>query len=302
MLKLQKAKIQEFFRFIEERHSIYDRRSAGQPWPWTTDPILQTYKFTNVLRELDKGTVWYREHIREPYAQHLELFFNTAVYRRHNYIGTAEALGFIEDYSEPKRRDYVEMMMQRRARGEQIFTGAYMTCGTIRRPDGTIPPTKTEQIFDIAFGVLWEKREELAPHPLDTLEEAFNRFKAGKVPGFGDFLIYEVISDLRWTRYLQNATDILSWANPGPGAQRGIMRLAGQPVKSIPKPKRDECIAAMRLLVGIQYDYLRYTLSFPVMEARDIEHSLCEWDKYQRVTYGEGKMRSKFIPPHLRKV
>ena len=35
----------------------------------------------------------------------------------------------------------------------------------------------------------------------------------------------------------------------------------------------------------------------PVLEMREIEHSLCEFDKYQRVKNGEGKPRSIYQPP-----
>lgn len=30
------------------------------------------------------------------------------------------------------------------------------------------------------------------------------------------------------------------------------------------------------------------------IDMRTIEHSLCEWDKYERVRLGQGKPRSKF--------
>ena len=47
--------------FAIERHKIYLRRSAGQPFPWTDDPILQKYKFNNIYRELDKTTIWIKD-------------------------------------------------------------------------------------------------------------------------------------------------------------------------------------------------------------------------------------------------
>jgi len=33
---------------------IYNARREGRPSPWTTDPLLSQYKFTNVFRELDR--------------------------------------------------------------------------------------------------------------------------------------------------------------------------------------------------------------------------------------------------------
>jgi hypothetical protein len=295
-MELLSDNIQQFFEFMNERHAVYLRRANGHPWPWTLDPILQTYKFTNVYRELDRGTVHCREAIREPYAAHPELFFNIAAYRRYNLIETQQALGYIEDYDADR---YTQHMFQRRASGGQIFTGAHMLCGNIRDASGYMPPTKIEQIFNISFAILWNKRRELEPQPGDTLEMAFNRLD-GKVPGYGHFITYEVITDLRWTRYLCNAADILTWANPGPGAIRGIVRLMGQDARHGTKdfPSRAECIMAMRTLLELSPEYLAYWMD--PLEMRDVEHSLCEWDKYMRVLTGEGKPRSKFVPPQLR--
>ena len=50
-----------FFWWIEERHEIFKKKEQGLPRPWTTDIILDTYRFTNPFRENDKTTVWFRE-------------------------------------------------------------------------------------------------------------------------------------------------------------------------------------------------------------------------------------------------
>lgn len=284
--------VQEFYNWVNERHAIYLRRSRGDPWPWTDDPILQTYKFTNVFRELDRGTVWLREHFIQPYWEHQELFANIAMYRRYNWIGTAEELGFMVDY-DPEW--IVAQMEARKARGEQIFTGAHMLCGGIRYPDGTLPFSKVEQIFGIAFKILWDNREELEPMPGEGLEDAYNRLLS-KVPGFGPFITYEIVTDLRHTRYLCDAHDIMTWANPGPGAKRGICRVLGKDIKE--PISRDYQITCMKWLLDISDDFKADWV--PQMEMRDIEHSLCEFDKYERTRTGLGKPRCKFTPPHLR--
>lgn len=50
----------DFFAFARERHATYLRRQSGAPEPWTDDPILRKFRFTNVFRELDRTTVWFR--------------------------------------------------------------------------------------------------------------------------------------------------------------------------------------------------------------------------------------------------
>ena len=44
--------------------------------------------------------------------------------------------------------------------------------------------------------------------------------------GFSGFMAYEVVTDLRHTKYLKNADDINTWANAGPGAVRGLNRIS----------------------------------------------------------------------------
>lgn len=286
----------KFFNFIKERHAIYLRRKRGDPWPWTDDPIMQTYKFTNIFRELDTGTVHCRKEIREPYADDPELFFNIASYRLYNYIDSQKAIGYVRHYN-PKKVMY--LMYKRQKEGYRIFTGAHMITGTLGGP-------KIEQVFGLCLSRLWQHRKELEPQPGDTLQQAFKRLNKHN-PGYGPFIAYEVISDLRWTRYLCNAVDIMTWANPGPGCKRGLNRILGNKVRETTSadrrkyPKGDEeYLEHMRMLLESSRTFLPKWV--PALEMRDVEHSLCEYDKYMRATLGEGRPRSKFVAPHLRQV
>src|SRR3989304_2488073 len=120
--------VESFFKFIAERHAIYIRRTRGDEWPWTDDPILQKYKFTNIFRELDTGTIYCREAIRDPYADHPELFFNVAMYRLFNWVPTFETIGFVEEFDTKYVNKVVRRMREQR---QQIFTGAHMITGTL---------------------------------------------------------------------------------------------------------------------------------------------------------------------------
>jgi hypothetical protein len=285
-------RIEDFWKFVQERQAIYVRyKLLGMPKnDLTADPILKKYKFTNVFRELDTGTIWQRENFREPYADHPELFFNIALYRAYNRIATAEAIGFIEDYPTSGTEQIVRDLY---ATGQPVFTGAYMLTGTLGGD-------KIHQVFNICANYLWEHRKKLEPSPWDTLREAFDRI-ASKVPGIGPFIAYEIISDLRWTRYLRNAKDIQRWANPGPGAKRGIKRIYNIPVRDNHSAHKDEYPSDYEGMIKVM-KYLMHMLNcvkppkFPDFEMRDIEHSLCEFDKYERVRTGEGRPRSVFNP------
>lgn len=297
MITIPEENVKRYFRFIKERHAIYIRRQRGDEWPWTEDSILQTYKFTNIFRELDVGTVHCREAIREPYANHPELFFNIATYRLYNYTETQKEIGYIVRYNPD---DAMALMYARRKRGGRIFTSAHMITGNVGGGTGV---DKIQQVFGLCFTQLWNNRQQLEPQPGDTLEIAFNRLYGHNL-GYGAFIAYEAITDLRHTRYLENATDIMTWANAGPGAMRGINRLLGNPVRETSAadrkayPRREEYVDYMRYLLSVSRDYLPKWV--PIMEMRDIEHATCEWDKYERVRLGEGRPRSRYVPPHLR--
>jgi hypothetical protein len=86
----------------------------------------------------------------------------------------------------------------------------------------------------------------------------------------------------------------MTWANAGPGAIRGLNRLYDRPLKTQPHPEATRC-EMMELLKAIKWPK---GAAWPALEMRDIEHSLCEYDKWKRVHLGEGTPRSKYHPAH----
>ena len=47
--------------------------------------------------------------------------------------------------------------------------------------------------------------------------------------GWGPFMAYQAVVDMRFTRLLSGAADIATWAAAGPGTIRGLNRLHGRP-------------------------------------------------------------------------
>ena len=269
--------IERFFYYINERHMMYLRRKNGVEYPWTSDAILTEYSFCNVYRELDRVTEWIRVNWREPYHDHSNLPFAMAVARQINWPDTLEEIGFPETW-EPEK---VKAIMQaRKDRGDKVYTGAYMLTGTLGG-------TKIEQTIDKILTPLYQQ-----PPTIKTwsLEESWREYLPR--PGFSGFMAYEVVTDLRHTRYLSKAEDIMTWANPGPGAQRGLNRIHGRDLK---KTIKNELLNyEMRLLLEASSDYLEpHTMP---LEMRDIEHCLCEFDKYERTRLGQGRPRAKYKP------
>lgn len=305
-MDIPEENIKRFFDFANERHAIYLRRQRGEPWPWTSNPILRDYFFTNCYRQLDKGTQWLTTNIIEPGStEHELLFFNILVYRCHNRISTAERLGWIRNYDADEALRYEMWMQQLSDMGVHIFTGAYMVTGSIRE-NGVCSKSKVHQQFGITFPYVWKHIADLMPLPGSTLEEAFNRL-ALHAPGIGKFVAYEIITDLRYTHFLDKASDIYTWANPGPGCRRGLGRIVGKQVEhhyQYTIHNTQECLDLMQFLMSVSPKYLApYMYSDnPNMQndMRFYEHVACEFDKAERVRLHEGKARRKYINPEKR--
>lgn len=293
-----------FWYWINERHKIYLKRKQHKPEPWTRDLILQKYKFTNPFRQLDRVTQeWVGRYATLLGTDHAvseaksftrkpptdgDILFHCAMFRLFNWPPTYDALyysGVPWSYGSAMR-----ILERLKGEGRQIFTGAYIV------PNMGMSDPKID-IIAAAVDLVHENRVAMAAYIRSerSLEKTCEVLQL--VPTIGPFIAYEIACDLRFTRLLADATDILCWANPGPGAKRGIHRLfSAAPALTKPRP---DYLAVMRDLLkraqagAVSQEVLKAEYPF---ELREIEHSLCEFDKYMRVKNGEGRPRSLFKP------
>jgi hypothetical protein len=271
---MQIESIDRFFYWIHERTSIQEKKDRGDPWPWTEDLILREYKFTNAFRERDKTTVWFRENIRDPLKLEPEVYMATVIFRWFNLIETGETLlkHNLHTNWDPEKA-YTVIVPQKK-----WITGAYMVKS----------PTAMNKVRGVCQTIttLWNDRQNFIDRcPWKTLQK-MTLFLEG-YPFLGPFLAYELSTDLRYTYIGSNATDINEWANAGPGAMRGLNRIHERDLHYT--SKRHDWCSEMRELLTLSQE--RSSLNF---ELREIEHSLCEFDKYERVRLGQGTPRSKY--------
>lgn len=284
--KLDIDNISTLFWFMRQRHMIWHKRARDIPPPWTVDPVLQVYSFTNVYRELDRVTIWFRKNVRGKGRNSRDEIFRTIAFRFFNRPSSFER---ILDLTSFETWDPYSVEKQMRAGGPPYVTGAYI----IKTPTGMDKLKGVIRCIDQAHKILasWN-----VPDHVDqwvTLERAHMDLK--KFPYLGGFMAYEVVSDLRWT-ILRNARDIDLWAFAGPGAKRGVNRVYGRPLDA--KGGNEFFLIKMQDLL----DASRTTLwpndtLYPPLEMREIEHSLCEYDKWCRMhTEPNARLRQKFTP------
>lgn len=288
--------VQGFFAYAQEREAIRRKREAGEPRPWTEDAVLQRWRFCNVFREHDKTTVWFRERWRDRVRNDPRAaVWGCFLFRWFNLIESGErllaaGLDRVEDWDADACRRAFEG-------ADRFVTGAYM----VKTPDGL---KKLEGILScveqtVSLGTL----DAIADRAGDlTLEAAHVILQ--EAPFMGSFMAYEVVTDLRHTCVLEDAPDIMTWASPGPGAARGLDWVHGPPK---PWPKRQyhlpesraQMIREMQDLLAESRNPQLWPQEFGRWEMREVEHTLCEFDKYMRAINGQ-TLKRRFDKPERR--
>lgn len=314
--------------FADERHAIYLRKALIQgelipEWAnpagiadvedfacmgegYSQDDILSSFRFCNVFRELDRVTVWIRENIREPYADHEHLWFMLAAARFINWPPTLAHL-IQSGYSWPgtnpdfKPEDMTRALEWWKREGHKVETGAYMIRAESDPKKEWYSWSKQRYVSEVVLGRPWEQRANVLnflsshfkgePPTLQRTWEVLTQ-KVNLWVGWGPFMAGQVVADLRHTRYLSGAADVGRWAPVGPGSARGLNRLARRPLKqSVPQAQGlDEMLQLQELVNEATGPHV------PPIELHDIQNCLCETDKYLRVKLGEGKPRSAYVP------
>jgi len=268
--------LKAFSAFVHERHRIYVCRAAGVQKPWTKDPVLRDFRFTNVYRELDTVTAWVRENWREPNADHPDLWFAMAVARLINWPDTLAEMGFPGTWNAKAASKFMLVASERAERKEKVFTSAYIINQAVTGGDGM---KKADYLARVVFTDLWERREFIRPRTGDMLAEFHERLMTAY--GMGSFLAAQVVADTKHCLPLKDAPDWHTWAASGPGSRRGLNILLGLDPKT---PMRESLwrstVQAVRDDFNLHYrDVL--VLGSP-LDAQDFQNCLCEYSKYTR--------------------
>jgi hypothetical protein len=109
-----------------------------------------------------------------------------------------------------------------------------------------------------------------------------------------------VVLDLQETLVLANRPhaerQFYAWV--GPGAKRGLNRIAGRPYRNA--LTRNNAQTELEQL----YRVLRKRRRLPTvvhtgLTMHDVQFSLCEFDKYERALWGQGTPKQRYVPRGL---
>lgn len=277
------------FYWVRERENIRLAKDAGQPHAvWTGDPILKAHRFCNVRREDDRVTIWVRENIREPFADSPYLWLMLCVARQINWPETLQEVigtwGGAWPCATFEPANLTMALNARQARGQKVYTGAYMISAPAQKG-----ADKQAYIAETVIGDLWRRRDIFEKHFAGVPSMRRTHELIMRSNGWGQFMAYQAVVDMRFTHLLQHAGDALTWAAAGPGTLRGLNRLHGRDKDAA--LSQEQALREMRAI----YEVVE-TETGVKMDFSDVPNILCETDKYLRVKNGEGKPRALYVP------
>jgi hypothetical protein len=304
MRHLAPARVSEvydsYWRFAAERQAVFFRRTRGDTGPWTRNPVLAVYKFTNAYRASDRVSQYLIRHVI--YRDDLpntprEVFFRILLFKLFNKIETWQLLQrsigpiTFEDY---KFRRYDNALTRAMRAGRRIYSAAYIM------PPGSKAfgqPAKHQNhllllermMADDLAGKLAQAR---------TMQEGFHQLRS--YPTIGDFLAYQFITDINYSEITSFSE--MDFVVPGPGARDGLRKCFADP-GGLNEPE------LIRLVADLQeQEFERLGLDFQSLWGRrlqliDCQNLFCEVDKYARVAHphvvgrtGRSRIKQKFNP------
>lgn len=269
----------DLFKFIYARHQIYERRLSGRSKPWTSDPILQKYRFCNVYRELDTQTIWFAQNWRKRYENDPDLWFASLMFRFINWNETADLIWRPLPWDSEL---FLEAIKERESNGQKVYSSAYMISTHGKKE-------KKSTYLASSLSKIWSERKSIRYVRWEGLQKFHTRLMSQY--DVGSFIAAQVIADCKYAGDMRLAEDWWSFCASGPGSKRGLNRV----LNFDPKAKWDEdawrsCMADLQEDI----DRLIKRAQMPMLHAQDLQNCLCEFDKYERVRLGEGRPKQRY--------
>ena len=302
--RLAPAKVSEvyesYWRFAAERQAVFFRRVRRERRPWTDNPVLATYKFTNAYRASDRVTQYLIRHVI--YRDNLpkspsEVFFRILLFKLFNKIETWELLErdvgpiTFEDY---RFAAYDAVLARAKQTGRRIYSAAYIM------PPGSRAFGRSAKHQNHLLLLERMMADRLAERLAQarSMQEGFEKLRA--YPTIGDFLAYQFITDINYSELIDFSE--MDFVVPGPGARDGLRKCFVDP-GGLNEPE------LIRLMAGLQeQEFERLDLDFQSLWGRrlqliDCQNLFCEVDKYARVAHphiggktGRVRIKQKFVP------
>lgn len=268
----------EFWRFAARRQAIFFQRMKRQLPPWTDDPILRRYKFTNAYRASDRVSQFLIRHVIYAGPQTAEdLFFRVLLFKIFNNIAAWRLLEreigddlCVATYDFGR---YDDVLSGALARGDRIYSAAYIM------PSPNLGERRKHQNHLRLLEMMLKDHLPGRLAAMASMNEVYLALK--QYPGIGGFLAYQYATDLNYSILIDFDED--DFVVAGPGALDGI-RKCFEPSGIAP----EELIR--RVTQQQEAHFERLGVSFQTLWGRrlkliDCQNLFCEIGKYARVAF-----------------
>jgi hypothetical protein len=286
-----------FWRFATERQAIFYRRVAAAHGPYTNDPVLGTYKFTNAYRAADRVSQFLiKDVIYAGDQSPREVFFRTILFKMFNKISTWKLLS--EHFGQITSRLPIgsidTVLTHALESGAKIYSGAYIM------PSGTTQFRESRK-HRAHLRLLEQMMSTDVPERLTDAKKMVDAFHILRsYPMLGDFLAYQYLIDLNYSDILRFSES--DFVVPGPGARSGLRKCfpAAEPgieadlIRAVAENQEPEFASR-----GLAFHFLGGRR----LQLIDCQNLFCEIDKYARAVHPEiidkskrTRIKQKFSP------
>jgi hypothetical protein len=267
-----------YWRFAYLRQEVFMRRVLGGPFPWTDDPILSRYRFTNPYRASDRVSQYLIKSVIYSGPQDARnVFFRVLLFKLFNRVDTWERLerrlGTLTADDFDVRR-FAAVLDDAMRCGTRLYSAAYiMPCPAFGAPRKHVNHLK---LIDHMLNDQAPSRIANAPSLADVFEILLS------YPSIGRFLAFQFAIDLNYSEItmFEEKDHVVA----GPGARDGISKCfadtAGLSDEDVIRVVADMADA----------EFARLQLNFRRLWGRplqliDCQNLFCEVDKYARVAH-----------------
>lgn len=271
-------RVARFWRFFAAREAARSKKESGQPPPHSDDPVIAQWRFCNMYRDLDRGTVFFATHRGQNLSDTLWRSVTYRLINRRETFEAAERQGQGSLWLHPETLSKWLIWLSNRAEsGEVIFTGRHIV-------RGLAPYEISTHWLKSNLPAVEDKLERLRETKPD-LKLACEILR--EIPGVGPFFAWQVARDLVEASHLSEDD---SWALAGPGARRGASLVDPEDSREVFRGDGATPARALAVMIYLRDSQELFAESLclsreswhrlPVNLA-DIEHALCEFARYQ---------------------
>ncbi len=278
-----------FLDYIVERHAARVRRVEGKPAPWSEDPVIGGKFLCSVFRDHDRTSMQAKAYVLGLPEEKAD-----AAVRAFRWVNKVSTVRVLVDagLSKTSTSESIEEVIRSidtplNANAYKINTKGSGAAGSLWNLTGIAKA--------IAAQVRVTSRPTSARSTVSTLAAARGSY----------FICYQTMQDLRWL--YGPYTDELTWAYIGVGAIRGYERQRGV-YQGMSWEDRAKKTRVDGQVLTYQSDMFWKEAGELLVQARsllgdgftmfELEHNLCEWDKYCRISTGESKGKTFRPRPH----